>query len=77
MAGRITFQMLKKLKKLKRIKINTTWEEDAEEIRRFFAALSYSERLRYFFLLRKKFNFNNQPLEKGKIFKIYHSYDGI
>jgi hypothetical protein len=62
---------------LKRIKINTTWEEDEEERRLFFVGLSYSERLKYFSKLRKKFNFNKQTLEKGKVFKIYHSYDAI
>jgi len=62
---------------MKRIKFNTTWAEDEEERRLFFQNLSYSERLRYFFKLRKKFNFNKQPIEKGRIFRIYHSYDGI
>ena len=62
---------------MKRIKINTTFEEDEEERREFFASLSYSERLRYYFKLRHKYNFNKQVLEKGRIFKIYHSYDAI
>ncbi|HEY2583730.1 MAG TPA: hypothetical protein VGI43_18110 [Mucilaginibacter sp.] len=62
---------------MKRIKINTTFEEDEEERRQFFASLSYSERLRYYFKLRHKYNFNKQPSEKGKIFKIYHSYDAV
>jgi hypothetical protein len=61
---------------MKRIKINTTWEEDEEERRQFFASLSYSERLRYCFKLKNKFNFNKKTFEKGKVFKIYHSYDG-
>lgn len=62
---------------MKTIKINTTWEEDEEERAQFFANLSYSERLRYGFKLRRKFNFNKQPAEKVRVFKIYHSYDGI
>ena len=62
---------------MKRIKINTTWEEDDEERRQFFAGLSYSERLRYCFKLRHKYNFNKQPLETGRVLKIYHSYDGV
>ncbi len=60
---------------MKRIKFNTTWEEDEEEQRQFFAGLSYSERLRYFFKLRSKYNFNKNSCSKGRIFKIYHSYD--
>jgi len=39
---------------MKRIKVNTTWEEDAEERREFFAALSHSERLRLFSKLKEK-----------------------
>ena len=61
---------------MKRIKVNTTFEEDEEERLAFFASLSYSERLRYFFKLRKKVNFHKASNE-GKIFKIYHSYDGV
>jgi hypothetical protein len=62
---------------MKRIKFNTTWEEDAEEQKQFFSGLTYSERLKYCFKLRHKYNFNKQFLEKGRIFKIYHSYDGV
>jgi hypothetical protein len=60
-----------------KIKFNTTWEEDEEERMNFFLNLSYSERLKHLFKLRKKFNFHDKPAEKGKIFKIYHSYDAI
>jgi len=60
---------------MKRIKINTTWEEDEEERRQFFAGLTYSGRLRYFFKLRNKFNFNNQSNPKERVFKIFHSYE--
>jgi len=60
-----------------RIKVNTTWEEDKKEMQQFFAGLSYSERLRYFFKLKKKYNFNKQPYPKGKIFIISHSYDVV
>jgi hypothetical protein len=62
---------------MKRFKINTTWEDDKEEIRQFFADLSYSERLRYFFKLRNKFNFSNEVYPKGKIFKIHRITDVI
>jgi hypothetical protein len=62
---------------MKRIKINTTWEEDEEERREFFAGLSYSERLRYFFKLRDTTNFHKVTYPKGKIFKIYHSHDAV
>jgi hypothetical protein len=61
---------------MKRIKINTTWEEDEEERLQFFAALSYSERLRYCFELRKKYNFNKEPVEKVRVFKIWHFENG-
>lgn len=59
---------------MRRIKFNTTFEEDEEERNRFFAALSYSERLRYYFKLREMVKFHNKPIEKGRIFKIYHSH---
>ena len=62
---------------MKRIKINTTFEEDEEERRQFFINLSYSERLRYYFKLRNMVNFSKQSLQKGKIFKIYHTHDVI
>lgn len=62
---------------MKRIKINTSWEEDEEERRIFFAGLSYSERLRYYFKLRDMINFHKQQYPKGKIFKIYHSHDAV
>jgi len=62
---------------MKRIKINTTWEEDEEERRQFFANLSYGERLRYYFKLRDMVKFQKQSYPKGKIFKIYHSHDAI
>jgi hypothetical protein len=60
---------------MKRIKVNTTWEEDEEEKRLFFANLSYSERLRYYFKLRDTFNFQKEPLQKGRIFKVYRSHN--
>ena len=61
---------------MKRIKFNTTFEEDEDERIRFFASLSYSERLRYYFKLREMIKFHNRTLEKGRIFKIYHSHAG-
>ncbi|MES2429206.1 MAG: hypothetical protein V4560_19645 [Bacteroidota bacterium] len=60
---------------MKRFKINTTWEEDEQERLQFFAGLSYSERLRYFFKLRAMTNFHKKVYPKGKIFKIYHSHN--
>ncbi len=62
---------------MKRIKFNTTWEEDNDERIKFFAGLSYSERLRYYFKLRTFVNFRKQSFPKGKIFKIYRSHDAI
>jgi hypothetical protein len=62
---------------MKRIKINTTWEEDTEERIQFFAALSYGERLRYYFKLRDMVNFHKKTYPKEKIFKIYRSHDAI
>jgi len=58
---------------MKRIKINTTFEEDEEERRQFFAGLSYSERLRYHFKLRTMFNFHKPEQPMGRIF-IIHKY---
>jgi len=60
-----------------RIKVNTTWEEDAEERQKFFAALSYSERLRYYFKLRDLVNFHKQSYPKEKILKVYHSHNAV
>lgn len=59
---------------MKRFKINTTFEEDEDERRQFFAGLSYSERLRYYFKLRNMVNFNKKEYPKGKIF-IIHNMD--
>lgn len=59
---------------MKRIKVNTTWEEDEEERRKFFAALSFSERLRYYFELRDMTNFYQVELPKKRIFRVYHSF---
>jgi hypothetical protein len=61
---------------MKRFKVNTTFEEDEEERRIFFAGLSYSERLRYFFKLRNK-NFHKQAVKGERMFKIYHSHDAV
>jgi len=62
---------------MKRIKVNTTWEEEAEERRAFFAKLSYSERLRYYFKLRNMTNFHNNTSSQIKVLKIYHSHDAV
>lgn len=58
---------------MKRFKMNTSFEEDEEERRAFFAALSYSERLRYYFKLRNMVNFHHKEYPKGKIFIIHTS----
>lgn len=60
---------------MKRIKVNTTWEEDAEERRLFFTKLSYSERLRYYFKLRNMTNFHKDPSPKKKILRVYCSHE--
>lgn len=62
---------------MKRIKVNTTWEEDEEERRQVFAGLSYSERLRYYFKLREMTKFHKNTYPKEKIFKIYHSHEAV
>jgi hypothetical protein len=62
---------------MKRIKINSTWEEDEKERRDFFIGLSYSGRLKYFFKLKSKFNFNQQNYPKERIFKIHSLSDAI
>lgn len=62
---------------MKRIKINTTFEEDEEEQRKFFSTLSYGERLRYYFKLRNLTQFHKDKYPKGKIFKIYYSHDAV
>jgi hypothetical protein len=62
---------------MKRIKFNTSWEEDEEERIQFFASLSYGERLWYYFKLRDMTNFHKQSYPKERIFKIYHSHDAV
>jgi hypothetical protein len=62
---------------MKRIKVNTTWEEDEEEQLQFFANLSYGERLRYLFKLRDATNARKQSSPKGKVFKVYRSHDAV
>ena len=57
---------------MKRLKINTTFEEDEEERKQFFTNLSYSDRLRYYFKLRSMVNFSKQSSQKGRIFKMLH-----
>jgi hypothetical protein len=47
-----------------RIKFNTTWEEDEEERRQYFASLSYQERLKCFIRTRKKFNFHKGSVKR-------------
>jgi predicted RNA methylase len=58
---------------MKRIRINTTFEEDEEERRQFFLGLTYSERLRYHFELREMFNFHKHKPSKGRVFIIHQS----
>ena len=62
---------------MKRIKVNTTFEEDEEQRKLFYSNLSYSERLRYYFKLRDMTNFHHKNLVKGKVFKIYHSHNAV
>jgi len=62
---------------MKRIKVNTTWEEDEEERRVFFHNLSYSERLQYFFKLRSMTNFHKKSYSKERVFKIYHAHNAV
>jgi hypothetical protein len=49
---------------MKRIKFNTTWEEDEEERRKFYASLSYGERLKYLIEGRKRIHFRHNPPSK-------------
>jgi hypothetical protein len=59
---------------MKTLKVNTTFEQDEEDRRKFFAGLSYSERLRYYFKLRNTTHFHKNDYPKGKILKVYHSH---
>ena len=59
---------------MKRIKINTTFEQDEEERRQFFASKSYSERLKYFLKARKLINFHNPAFERWDL-KLDYSYN--
>jgi hypothetical protein len=53
---------------MKRIKFNTTWEEDEEERRVFFASLNYPERLKYYLKSRKLLSlFRIPPVEKDDL----------
>jgi hypothetical protein len=51
---------------MKRFKVNTTFEEDELERKRYFAGLSYKERLMYYFKVRDLTNFH-----KGKVKMFY------
>jgi len=62
---------------MKRIRVNTTFEEDEEQRNQFYSSLSYSERLRHYFKLRDMTNFHNKNILKGKVFKIYHSHNAV
>jgi hypothetical protein len=62
---------------MKRIKVNTTWEEDEEEQIRFFAGLSYGEHLRLLFKLREASNSEKQPAPQRRTFKVCRSHDTI
>ena len=54
-----------------RIKFNTTWEEDAEERRLFYAGISYGQRLKYLIAARKKFNFHGRSSSKRFDLRLY------
>jgi hypothetical protein len=47
-----------------RIKFNSSWEEDEEEKRQYFAALSYSERLKFYLRSRKVIRFHPENLKR-------------
>ena len=57
----------------KRIKINTSFEEDEIERRDFFISLSYSDRLRHYIKSRHLVNFHKPPLKRFDL-KIDSSY---
>ena len=62
---------------MKRLKVNTTWAEDEEERVKFYANLSYKERMRYFLQLRS-FTYTPEKAEGYKrTLKIYRSNDAI
>lgn len=62
---------------MKRIKFNTTWEEDEEEKRQFFASLSYSEQLKIFIKLRKLVNFHKESLKRFDLIICNHKLPAI
>jgi len=62
---------------MKRFKVNTTFEEDENERRQFFADLSYSERLIYYFKLRDMTLFHKKEFTKERIFKVYYTHDAF
>jgi hypothetical protein len=39
---------------MKRIRFNTTWEQDEKERREYFSSLSYQEKLQYFYKNQEK-----------------------
>jgi len=47
-----------------RFKINTSWEDDEEERRLFFASLSYKQRLKHLLDTRKMINFHKEPVRR-------------
>jgi hypothetical protein len=49
---------------MRRIRFNTTFEQDEEERRMFFASLNYPERLKYYLKARKFSNFYKLPVPK-------------
>jgi len=62
---------------MKRFKVNTTFEENENVRRQFFADLSYSERLRYYFKLRNMTGFHEKNTSKVKFFKVYYSHNAV
>ncbi len=50
-----------------RIRFNTTWEEDAEERRLFYAGISYGKRLKYLISAQKNLSFLGCHLQKHLI----------
>jgi len=62
---------------MKRFKVNTTFEENENVRRQFFADLSYIERLRYYFKLRNMTGFQEKNTSKVNFFKVYYSHNAV
>jgi hypothetical protein len=56
---------------------DTILDPENEEHQRYFASLSYGERLRHFFKLRHATYVEGKIYPKGRIFKVYRSHDEL